>query len=272
MAFPNSLILQRVPVTRFDGYEGFKSLTVASAALTVILGGLLAIDPRMLGDELTWLKPFKFGVSFAMLFATLGLFTKQLSTGHRQGVITIAAVGACGAAFLFEMSYMIAQAARLELSHFNESSAFHELMYGLMGVGATSLMLSIFAIGMLILADQGATIGTATRTSILLGSIITAVLTSWIGGELAGNGGRFIGTPTLEHAKIPLLGWSLEVGDLRPAHFLSLHALQVIPLFGWIADRKGYSLGAVWSFSALYSLFTIVVFFRALSGAPVITL
>jgi hypothetical protein len=272
MAFLDTQIIQRIPVTWFDGYAGFKSLTVASAALTIIVGGLMAIDPRMLGTELTWLKPFKFAVSFAVLFATLALFTKQLSHKNRFGLVAVCAVTLCGAAFLFEMAYIVAQAARVELSHFNESSPFHERMYGLMGLGATSLMVSIFAIGALTLIDRAANIGPAMRLSIILGALITALLTSWIGGELAGNGGRFVGTPSPTGATIPLFGWSMEVGDLRPAHFLSLHALQVIPLIGWWVDRRGASVRIVWSSALLYSLFTVVVFVQALSGRPFISL
>jgi len=215
MAFFDTNIVRHIPVTRFDGYAGFKSLMFAACALTVITGGLLFLDPRMLGAELTWLKPFKFAVSFAMLFGTLALFTRQLSFEHRYGLASVGAVIACAAAFLFEMAYIMGQAARVELSHFNESSAFHEAMYGLMGVGATALMASIFTIGALILIDRDAAIGKSTRMAVILGAVITVVLTSWIGGELAGNDGRFIGTPTADGPKLPLLGWSMEVGDLR---------------------------------------------------------
>jgi hypothetical protein len=272
MDFIEAHIFRRIPVTSLDGYAGFKALTIASAALTIIIGGLLALDPRMLGTELTWLKPFKFAISFAVLFGTLALFTSQLSYQSRFGLVAVVAVVACAAAFLFEMTYMIGQAARVELSHFNESSGFHEMMYGLMGLGATSLMLSVLAIGVLVVCDRTGSIGPAIRLAIGLAAVITATLTFWIGGELAGNGGRFIGTPSLDGAKIPLLGWSMEVGDLRPAHFLSLHALQVIPLIGWLVDRHQHAIGVVWSSAILYSLLTVVVFFQALSGAPLLSL
>jgi len=272
MAFLDTYLVQRTLVTRFDGYTGFKHLTLASVTLTILTGCLLLLDPRLLGPEPTWLKPLKFAISFALLFATLGLFTRNLSNANRYGAITIAAVIACAAAFLFEMAYIIGQAARVELSHFNESSPFHEMMYGLMGLGATALMLSITAIGVLVLSDRSANFGRASRLGIVLGAIITAVMTSWIGGELAGNGGRFIGTPSVDGPTIPFLGWSMEVGDLRPAHFLALHALQVIPLIGWLADRHGQSVFIVWSSALLYCLLTLVTFFQALGGAPLISL
>jgi len=41
---------------------------------------------------------------------------------------------------------------------------------------------------------------------------------------------------------LPLVMWSRDHGDLRAAHFFGLHALQLLPLVGWVVSRRPLDL------------------------------
>lgn len=258
--------------SRFDATRGLQHLTLTAIGMVSLTLGMLLLDGRMLDGEPVWLKPFKFAVSFAILFATLAWAAARLSPVWRTSWGLVGAVAASAAAFLFEMAYIGAQAAQQEPSHFNETTPFHEMMYGLMGTGATALMLTVALLGIGAWADKDARLQPRLRLSVVFGFLLTVVLTFWIAGELAGNGGRYIGVPSLEAEKLPIFGWSMEVGDLRPAHFFSLHAMQVLPLIGWLADCYDLSIRIVWIAGLLYASFNIMVFLTALQGVPLISL
>ena len=66
--------------------------------------------------------------------------------------------------------------------------------------------------------------------------------------------GHFVGTP-VTGASVPILGWSLEVGDLRVPHFLATHAMHAVPafalLFAWFL-RPVPALRATVALTAIY--------------------
>jgi hypothetical protein len=253
-----------------NGAAAFRHLAITAVGMAVLTLGMLAIDTRTLAAEPVWLKPFKFAVSFAILFATLSLVAGRFSDRWQRNAFIGLAVLAAGAAFAFEMAYIGAQAARAEPSHFNETTAFHEQMYSLMGVGAQGLMAAIATVGAAAWLDRNARLGDATRLAIVAGFLGTVVLTMFVAGELAGNDGRYIGVPAEGGPRLPVLGWSMEVGDLRPAHFLSLHMMQALPLLGLLADRQGLGRRAVVAGATLYATVTLLIYLQAVMGMPLV--
>lgn len=253
-----------------DAARHFWTLTGLSAALLAIYAIGLAADPRLLDGVPVWLKPAKFALSFVALFATMALVAERLSPAVRTGWGVAFLAGFMAVNYLAEMAYMTFRAGRVEHSHFNLSTPFAEAAYTVMGVSALCLIAGVAWLGVAAWRDRGAALGPQLRLGILLGFALTFALTFVVAGYLGANGGHHVGTPATG-AAIPLLGWSREVGDLRPAHFLSIHAMQALPLAGLALDRIGVR-GALPMIvlAATYSVLTIAVFGQALLGWPLV--
>ena len=225
-------------------------------------------DQRTLDGVGVWVKPAKFSLSFLVHFATLAIIFSNLSTKNANLRI-IGGVGwILGSVFFFEMIYLIYQAVQAQHSHFNTTTAFHSTMYSLMGAGAILLIALPLVIAWR--AKQDIAFGLATQSGIWWGAITSFVLTLVIGGYLGNNGSHFVGEQTDPNLVLPFLGWSTEVGDLRPAHFMSLHSLQFLPLVGLWADRTGRGVITIWIAVFTYSVLTVALFMQALLGQPLI--
>ena len=68
---------------------------------------------------------------------------------------------------------------------------------------------------------------------------------------------------------IPFFNWSISYGDLRIAHFIGMHALQILPLLAWYLLKSSALTMAV---SAVYALLAVSVLIIALRGNSVLNL
>jgi hypothetical protein len=259
------------PLTSFR-VQGRSRVFVQLTALSVLL--LIAIliwgqfDQRALDGVAVWVKPAKFALSFLVHFATLAIIVACMSPGNAQLRIVEAVGRVMAAVFIAEMAYVIFQAAQAQHSHFNDTTSFHAAMFSLMGLGAVVLIALPVVIAWF--AKGNSAFGPATQSGIWWGAIISFVLTVIIGGYLGGNGSHFVGNQSNPELALPFFGWSTEVGDLRSAHFLSLHALQVLPLIGLWADRTDQGIPIIWAAGFIYSASTVALFIQALSGQALI--
>jgi hypothetical protein len=227
----------------------------------------LGLDDRMLRGVNVWVKPMKFMASVALLALTTAWFAPQLPAAVRQGrsfsLLVWTLIGTGG----FEVGYIALQAAMGQASHYNVGDPLHALLYTLMGIAAMVLTATQPWLAWLIWRHGDRRIAPAYRLSVLLGLVLTFVLGAGV-GMLLGGGQPATGVG------LPVVGWSRSMGDLRVAHFVGIHAGQVLPLAGFALARwrPGAAVAGVWMVTALWTALWAQVLWQALSGRPLIGL
>lgn len=245
------------------------ALTGFSAALLLGFAAAALLDARTLEGANVWLKPTKFALSFVVLYLSLALVVERLSAPVRESLALRATLAVMAVATWAELAYIGGQAGRGAASHFNVGTPLAAALYGLMGLGAVSLVVGIGIIGVLAGRDAASMLGPGMRAGVRLGFVLSAVLTLLTAGYLSSQAGHYVGTPTPDAATLPLFGWSAQVGDLRPAHFMALHAMQVLPLIGlWLDRRARPARTPLRIAAAFYAIVTAALFVQALMGWP----
>jgi hypothetical protein len=173
---------------------------------------------------------------------------------------------------VFEIAYMTLQAARGRASHFNIDTPLEQTLYSLMGVGATVMVIGSFLFGLLVWRSRPAeTDGRSNlRMGAALGVMAGSLLTLAIGGYLGSQTSHWIGGDLTDATGLPLTGWSTTGGDLRPAHFLATHMMQVLPVLGLLADRLRMPVATTWIAAAAYVAATLATAALAVMGMPLL--
>ena len=254
------------PVTRALLLGGFLMI-----AMFIVVMPAWFLDPRLVEGVNNWTKPQKFHVSLFVHFMTLAVLAQLLPRQTRAGPSLAIATYLSIAGLLFETFYMFVQAARGRRSHFNFDTDFEALMYAFMGLGALLLVFValVLAIQIWRKGEAGPGLKTGAVTGLLLGGILTVILAGYMSSI---NTGRWVGEHPIGGATVPIFGWSREVGDLRPTHFVTMHMMQTLPIAGWLLDKIGAGKSAaVWGvilFAAIQIALALALFFQALAGNP----
>ena len=228
-------------------------------------------DSRLLDGANVWAKPMKFSISIALHFATLAAVMHYLSTSMQTSVLLIGLAVASVIAAIGEVGYIAIQAARMQASHFNVGTPFYAVMYSLMALGAVVLVVASGGVGIAAAVDGQSTLSAPVRLAVAIGLIGGSVLTLLTAFRLGGNMSHHIGIEAAGALRMPITGWSLTVGDLRPSHFFATHMMQAVPLFGFMVARllpSGLAVTAVLLAAAAWTTVTLVLFSIGLSGRP----
>ena len=259
----------------FRGWE--PAMAVVGAALLVAMiptGWLALIDDRTLNDVGIWDKPLKFQLSTGLFLLMASWVSTRLPAGWRHTPAGRYVVWAAIVSTLFEVGYIAFQASRGQASHFNYSNGFTIAMYGLMGAGAVILTSTALVQGIGVLRHDAGD-PPAFRRALGWGLVLTFLLGTATGAYMSAQmSGHWVGGAASDAGGLPLLGWSKTSGDLRPPHFLGIHAAQILPVTAVILLAVNRRLADLLTRLAIatYVAVTIAVFGQAVSGLPLIAL
>lgn len=238
--------------------------------LFVLLFIPLLIDSREILGINAWIKPMKFALSIGVYLWTIAWYIDYLNPYPfwKKLISRTAAYTMLG-----EMAILLTQSGRGQASHFNNSTALDGILFGLMGLMIALSTLSVIIL-LLLLFIKKVNADTITLNAMRIG-LALFLLASYIGGIMINNNAHAIGVSD-GGPGIPFFNWSTEGGDLRIAHFLGLHALQIIPLFiHWLRSKFSLDLGksmiSLLVFTILFSGLLFFVFWNAQLGRPLVS-
>jgi len=227
-------------------------------SLLVLLLIIAQFDHRQLVGINLWIKPMKFAISIAIYCLTWPLFLQYQPYERlkkRFANFTVFALA-------FEMIAIGTQAARGELSHYNISSPYNGLVFSLMGIVIVSQTLFALYVGLMFFKVKAEKLSAALLWAIRFATIMAAVF-ALEGGLMASRMAHTVGAAD-GGPGLPFVNWSTIAGDLRIAHFMGLHALQIIPLFVVFTGIKNAKPIIV--FSMVYFVVVSLLFYNALLG------
>ena len=229
-------------------------------------------DTRTILGLNPWVKPSKFLISITAYVWTLAWFTRYVNA-YRRTVRLIS----WGTAFVFvgEMVCVIMQSARGTTSHFNLKTPFDGAVFNTMGmlIAVNTLLVLVTLLLFLNPTERPAP---AYLWGIRLGLLL------FFAGSLEGvaivmNGAHTVGAAD-GGAGLPFVNWSTRAGDLRIAHFLAFHALQLLPLAGYALSRykpgwtRRAQVACVFALAVLYAALVSLIFLQAVHGRPLLSL
>jgi len=260
---------------------------VSLALLLVATVPLILLDTREITGVRAWIKPTKFAISGA-IYAFTFLWMLSLVRGHKRLVSVVSIITV--STFLLEMLIIVLQVVRGTTSHFNNSSPLNTALFSTMGLAITVFWVMTFIAAALLIRQpmENKALAAGIRSGLVLSLIGMGVAFLMVlptkaqtMADDAGKGTGIVGAHTVGREDggpgLPLLDWSTRNGDLRVPHFIGLHALQILPLIGWMIGLRSGRLGrrrsvALVSIAGLAYLGLIAILtWQALRGQSVVS-
>jgi hypothetical protein len=244
------------------GSEPIYWVSIAHIAALPIVAGALLLDSRLILGISPWIKPLKFLLSGLIFLVTIGWLLRELDRPSAAWIGWVVAIAMAVENVLIGM-----QSASGVTSHFNGATAFDAAVFSAMGTFIAINTVAVAALLVLFFTGE-ARLSPGYLWGIRLGLLIFLLGSLQSGLMLrieAHTVGAADGGPGL-----PFLNWSTRFGDLRIGHFVGLHAIQALPIVGWLLDRGPIPNAAllVGALAAIWFALFIAVTLQALAGKP----
>jgi hypothetical protein len=197
----------------------------AALAMFVPAAAAAAVNP--------WIKPIKFAMSFSTFASTVSLLLLALRIPKWQLTLVRRAIATSVA---LEILSLAAQAWR---------SAYHLSGQSLLDTSLTQMTNSMVMVNTAIVCWMLALFcANRVRTeqidrpmvAAIRYSIVIFLAGNAIGGYMLARGSHTVGVAD-GGPGLPFVNWSVIGGDLRIAHFIAIHAIQIVPLFAYILSQ-----------------------------------
>lgn len=262
--------MPRLVQTIFERNRLLATMGTVLFALALLLALYLPFNKVQVLHINSLIKPIKFCLStgiYAYTFAYLLHYLENQKAVRRFSILATVVI-------VYENGVIIIQAFRGKLSHFNQTELLGGILYALMGIMIVWVTLATVLITIRFIFQKTQKIPAPFALSIKLGLVIFIIF-SFMGGYMSAINSHLVGGPIGQEAGLPFLNWSTIFGDLRVAHFFGIHALQLLPLFGyWLSGKQlsiSLSKAYVWLFAAVYFVWLCYVLWQALQKTPFIS-
>ena len=206
-----------------------------------------------------FIKPLKFYLSIGIFVWTMAWYMASLNEPKKVKAYNWMSI----LVMSYESFVITWQAASGRLSHFNITSPLYASLFSLMGVAITILTIWTGYIGYLFFRKKDLALPPAYLLGIRLG-IVCFVIFAFEGGVMASLLRHTIGAPDGDSG-LPLVNWSHHHGDLRIAHFVGMHSLQLFPIAGYYFLKNKTHLAC---FALLYLTIVVFALVKAFMGLP----
>jgi hypothetical protein len=213
------------PVLSRLGWALLLAVPVFAAFAMFVPAGTVAVNP--------WIKPIKFSMSFSTFASTVSLLLLalripkwQLTLARRAIAISVAFEILSLACQAWRSAYHLSGQSLLDTSLAQVTNSMV-----MVNTGIVCWMLALFCVNRVRTDQIDRPMVAAIRYSLVIFLAGNA-----IGGYMLARGSHTVGVADGGQG-LPFVNWSVIGGDLRIAHFIAIHAIQIVPLFAYILSQ-----------------------------------